>query len=122
MKPPHLLPRFVPYKLVLQEVAYQTVIKKVKDDLLKIRKLYGHHSFYTSTPTYSQTKNTPKKKWIYYYRTTSKKRGLGGIDPKKVIKEHFNKLGVPWEYTSEVWEEEEIHCNARTYDEVIFKR
>jgi hypothetical protein len=43
-------------------------------------------------------------------------------DPKMVVKEHFNKLGVPWEYTSKVWEEEEIHCNARTYDEVIFKR
>jgi hypothetical protein len=43
-------------------------------------------------------------------------------DLKKVVKEHFNKLGVPWEYTSEVWEEEEVHCNARNYDEVIFKR
>jgi hypothetical protein len=26
-------------------------------------------------------------------------------DPKKVVKEHFNKLGVSWEYTSKVWEE-----------------
>jgi hypothetical protein len=43
-------------------------------------------------------------------------------DPKKIVKEHFNKLGVPWEYTSEVWEEEEVHCGARTYDEVITRR
>jgi hypothetical protein len=43
-------------------------------------------------------------------------------DSKKVVKEHFNKLGVPWEYASEVWDEEEIHCNARAYDEVNFKR
>ena len=42
--------------------------------------------------------------------------------PKKVVKEHFNKLGVPWEYTSEVWEEEEIHCNARNYDEFVTSR
>jgi hypothetical protein len=41
-------------------------------------------------------------------------------DPKKVVKKHFNKLGVPWDYTSEVWEEEEIHCNTRTCDEVNF--
>jgi hypothetical protein len=26
-------------------------------------------------------------------------------DPKKVIEENFNKLGVPWEYTSKLWEE-----------------
>jgi hypothetical protein len=25
-------------------------------------------------------------------------------DPKEVIKEHFNKVGLPWEYTTKVWE------------------
>jgi hypothetical protein len=30
---------------------------------------------------------------------------LGRNDPKKPSKEHLNKLGVPWEYTSEVWDE-----------------
>jgi hypothetical protein len=55
---------------------------------------------------------------LYHFREERFRRH----DPKKVIKENFNKIGVPWEYTSEVWEEEEIHCNARNYDEVIFKR
>jgi len=43
-------------------------------------------------------------------------------DPKRVVKEHFNKVGLPWEYTTNVWEEEEVHRNARTYDKVSFKR
>jgi hypothetical protein len=42
--------------------------------------------------------------------------------PNGVIKEHFNKVGFPWEYIIEVLEEEEIHRNARNYDEVTFKR
>jgi hypothetical protein len=43
-------------------------------------------------------------------------------DLKKVIKEHFNNLGIPWVYTLEILEEEYIKCNTRNYDEVIFKR
>jgi hypothetical protein len=46
---------------------------------------------------------------------------LEGMTRRRFIKEHFNKLGVPWEYTLEVWEEEEVHCGVRNYDEVIFK-
>jgi hypothetical protein len=42
--------------------------------------------------------------------------------PKKVVKEHCNKYGIPWEYTSPIWEEEEIHCEEKTYDEVITRR
>jgi hypothetical protein len=33
-------------------------------------------------------------------------------DPKGVVKDHFNKMGLPWEYTTETWDEEEVHHNA----------
>jgi hypothetical protein len=42
--------------------------------------------------------------------------------PKGVVKEHLNKLGMPWEYKTYVWEEEEVHLNTITYDKVFFKR
>jgi hypothetical protein len=29
---------------------------------------------------------------------------------------------LPYEYTTKIWEEEEVHQNARTYDEVTSKR
>jgi hypothetical protein len=38
MKPPHLLPRFIPDKLVLQEVAYQTIIHGVEGMLYRSKK------------------------------------------------------------------------------------
>jgi hypothetical protein len=38
MKPPHLLPWFMPDKLVLQEVAYQTIIHGVGGILYRVRK------------------------------------------------------------------------------------
>jgi hypothetical protein len=43
-------------------------------------------------------------------------------DPKKVVKEHCSKYKHLWEYTLATWEEEEVHCGAQTYDEVIAKR
>ena len=41
-------------------------------------------------------------------------------DPKEVVKDHFNKMGLPWEYTTNIWDEEEVHQNACTYDDAIF--
>jgi len=44
-------------------------------------------------------------------------------DPKKVVKEHFTKLGISWEYTLATREiKEEVHCGSKTYDEFISKR
>jgi hypothetical protein len=43
-------------------------------------------------------------------------------DPKNIIEENFNIMRLPYEYTTEFWEEGEVHQNSRTYDEVIFNR
>jgi len=45
-----------------------------------------------------------------------------GDDPKGVLKDYFNKVCLPWEYTTYIWQEEEVHRGARSYDEVAFKR
>jgi hypothetical protein len=55
---------------------------------------------------------------LYHFREERFRRHK----PKGVVKGNFNKVGFPWEYTTNVWEEEEVHCSARTYDEVTFKR
>jgi hypothetical protein len=39
VKPPHMLPQFVPNKLVLQEVAYQTIIHRVMGMLYRLKKV-----------------------------------------------------------------------------------
>jgi hypothetical protein len=38
------------------------------------------------------------------------------------MRDQFNKISLPWEYTIEIWEEEEVHQNAWTYDKVIINR
>lgn len=30
-------------------------------------------------------------------------------DPKNIVRDHFDKIGLPWEYTTDIWEEEEVH-------------
>jgi hypothetical protein len=122
MKSPHLLPWFVLDRLVLQEVAYQTVIKGVGVIIYGDKKfIWPPLSLYIDTYFFSNTKHDQEEVAIlllYHFR----EERFMMHDPKNFIKEHFNKKGMPWEYTLEVWEEEEIHCDARNYDEVIFKR
>jgi hypothetical protein len=40
-------------------------------------------------------------------------------DPRNIVREHFNSVKIPYEYTINFWKEEEMHQNERTYDEVI---
>jgi hypothetical protein len=43
-------------------------------------------------------------------------------DPKGVIKYYCKKICLQWEYITEIWDEEEVHRNTRTYDDIIFNR
>jgi hypothetical protein len=71
-KAPHLLPRFVPDKLVLQEVAYQTMINGVRAMLYQDKK-----AILAPTPIMDRLllihkpPSKPKMKWIHYYHITS---------------------------------------------------
>jgi hypothetical protein len=53
MKPPHLLPWFIPEKLVLQEVAYQTIIRgmlyRSKKAIWPLLPLYIGKCFFENT-------------------------------------------------------------------------
>jgi hypothetical protein len=121
-KAPHLLPRFVPDKLVLQELAYQTIVHGVGAALYRNKK-----DIWPSLPL-----------WIGSYCFASLKQAQAEVDtllsygfgeecfrrhdPKKVVREHCIQNKYTWKYTSSFWEEEENHCGARTYDEVIARR
>jgi len=43
-------------------------------------------------------------------------------DPLDFINGHCINSTYRWDYTTEIWEEEEIHCCVRKYHDVIFKR
>jgi hypothetical protein len=120
-KSPCLLPQFVPYKIVLQEVAYQTVIHGVGGMLYRGKKeIWPRIPLYISVYSFSNTKKEEGEVNILFSYHFGEERSRRH-DPKGVIKEHFNKVEFPWEYTTEVWEEEEVHHSARNYNDFTFK-
>jgi hypothetical protein len=104
-KPPHLLPLFNPDKLVLQEVAYQTIIHGVRGILYRSKK-----SIWTPLPLYIDN---------YFFENT--KQALAEVDvllsyhsgeeillrhdSKNILKENFYSMRLSYEYTTEFWEE-----------------
>jgi hypothetical protein len=100
MKSPHLLPRFVPDKLVLLRSGLSNGDQWSRGMLYRDKKaIWPPLPLYIDTYLFSNTKKIQEEVDIllsYHFGEERFRRH----DPKKVIKEHFNKLGVPWEYTS----------------------
>ena len=99
MKPPHLLPRFVPDKLFLQEVAYQTIIHGVGGMLYRLKKgiwptlpLYIGNYFFVST---KQAQEEVDIFLSYHFGEEIFRRH----DPNNIIKENFHNMRLPYEYT-----------------------
>jgi hypothetical protein len=121
-KSPQLLLRFVPENLLLHEVAYQIMINGVGAFLYRdnksiwppLRLWIGSYSFMTIKQAWDEVNTL----LLYRFEEDTFRRH----DPKKVVRENCNKYSAPWENTSTTWEEEELHCRARTYDEVISKK
>jgi hypothetical protein len=122
MKPPHLLPQFIPENIVLQEVAYQTIIHGVRGMLYRSKKeIWPPLPLYIGNYFFENTKQAQVEVDIllsYHFGEERFRRH----DPKNIVKENFHRMRLPYEYTTEFWEEEEVHQNDKTYDEVIFNR
>jgi hypothetical protein len=122
MKPPHLLPRFVPNKLVFEEVAYQTIIHGVVGMLYRSKKeIFPPLPLYIGNYFFENTKQSQSEVDIllsYHFGEEIFMRH----DPQNIVKDHFNSMRLLHEYTIEFWEEEEVHQNSKTYDEFIFNR
>jgi hypothetical protein len=110
-KSPHLLQRFVPDRLVLHDIAYQTVIHGVGQHSTKIRRPYGPLYHYGSDHTPFEA--SIKLKWRYTccYESTWEEI-FRRHDTKEVVKEYCSKHKHSWEDTSTTWEEEEVHCSS----------
>jgi len=122
MKPPHLLPRLVHDKKILQEVAYKTIIHGVGGMLYRSKKaIWPPLPLYIGNYLFENTKHAQTKVDIllsYHFREERFKTH----DPKNIFKENFNSMRLPYEYTTEFWKEEEVHQNSKTYNELIFNK
>jgi hypothetical protein len=74
MNLPHLLPKFVPKSLFLQEVVYQTIIHGLGGMLYRLKKVIWPHYLYMSETISSRIPNKPKQRWKYYFPITLEKR------------------------------------------------
>jgi hypothetical protein len=85
-KAPHLLPRFVLDKLVLQEVSYQTMIHGVRTNSLSGQEGYMASASIMDWFILIQPPSRLRMKWIHYYRTTSGKKDSEGMIPRRLSK------------------------------------
>jgi hypothetical protein len=116
---PHLLPMYVPDRLVVGEICYQTILQGYNATLVKYKKRefipYGFHiGFY-----------------MLKYTTQAKKEGLSQLefqfqiglfrkhDPKGLVLKHASQVSSSWPYTHDRFEDEIFTENAQNWDEVM---
>ena len=100
-KAPHWLPYFIPDKLLLQEIEYQTHINGVSSSLIKSRK-GAWPPFPLSTKVcqmenIKQTKEEVNILSFFKFREVNFRRH----DPKGLLKKHVKKISFTWPYTHE---------------------
>jgi hypothetical protein len=122
-KAPHFLPKFIPDKLVLQEISYQTVVHGVGATLYRDKKaIWPPLPLWVGSYSFKDVKEAQDEVDIltsFHFREEIFWRH----DPLNIVKEHCISHRYRWEYKTDVWEEEEITLShVRTYHDVIFKR
>jgi hypothetical protein len=119
---PHIFPKFVPDKLVLQEVAYHTLVHGVGASLSKYKKLpWPPLPFYVGSYSFKNSKETHVE--VEALETFHFGEGIfHRYDPWKVVSQHCKLCKHKWPYESETWRDEDIYKNAHNYDEVILRR
>jgi hypothetical protein len=102
MKSPYLLPRFVPDKLVLQEVAYQTIIHGVGGMLYRFKKaICSPLPLYVGNYLFENTKQVQVEVDMllsYHFGEERFRRH----NPRNIVREHFNNVRLPYEYTTKI--------------------
>jgi hypothetical protein len=106
---PHLLPKFVPNRLVLREITYQTILHGFNASLIKDKlKNFIHYSLLIRNYSIiNSTFSIMESQAILEYRFT--KGIFKRHDPKGMIGKHVIQLGISWPYACERWEEEEVN-------------
>jgi hypothetical protein len=122
MKPLHLIPQFILDKLVLQEVSYKAIIHGFGGMLYRSKKaIWPPLPLYIGKYFFQNTKQAQTKVDVLLYYKFGEAR-FRRHDPKNIVKDHFNRMRLSYEYTIEFLEEQVVHQNSKTCDEFIFKR
>jgi hypothetical protein len=92
MKPPHLVPWFIPDKLVLQEVAYQTIIHGVGGTLYRsMKEIWPPLPLYIGTYFFENTKQVEAEVDVFLSYHFGEEI-FRSHDPKNIAKENFHSM------------------------------
>jgi hypothetical protein len=119
MKSPHILPKFIFDRLVLQEISYQTMIHGVGPCLYRDKKeIWAPFSLWVGSYSLKEIKESQAKMNTLAYFHFEEERSFKH-DPSDLYSYNYKYM---WTYESKTWEEEEVHHTKSTYDELFFIR
>jgi hypothetical protein len=118
-KYPHLLPRIVPNKLVIKEVAYQSILHGFNSSSNKgWKKCCSSYPLHIEMYKLSNCNYARMEARAILEFNFSEERFMGHY-PNEVISSHSSQIKYMWPYTNEKCEEEQIKSKTISYGEVL---
>jgi hypothetical protein len=116
---PHLLPAYVPDRLVLGEICYQTILQGFNASLVKDKKrAFIPYRFYVGYHFIKDTTQARKEAQIQveyrFYMGRYRKH-----DPKNLVAQHASQVVSHWSYAHDSFEDEIFTENALDWEEVL---
>jgi hypothetical protein len=117
---PHLLPIYVPNKLVLSEIAYQTILQGFNSLLVKDvkKKLFIPYNFYVGYYKNFQILIMLSKKGNLMLEFIFQQGQFRRHDPQGLVPKYCNYISWPWHYTHEICDDELIYQDIDSWNEV----
>jgi hypothetical protein len=115
---PHLLPAYVPDRMALGEICYQTILQGFNASLVKDKKMvfipYGFQLEYYFVKDTTQIRQVGLNQEFRFETGRYYKH-----NPKKMVEKHAEQVIVYWPYVHDKFEDEVFTENAHNWDEVL---
>jgi hypothetical protein len=115
---PHLLPVYVPDRLVLGEIYYQTILQRYNATLVKEKKWafkpYGFHIGFHMVKDIVHAKQEGLSQLELWFQTGH----FCKHDPKGLVLKHASQVSSCWPYAHDQFEDEIFTENAQDWNEV----
>jgi hypothetical protein len=119
---PHLLPIYVPNRVVLGKIFYQTILQGYNATLVKDKKRdfipYGFHIGFYMVKYTAHAKQKGISQLEFRFQTGQ----FHKHDPKGLVLQHASQVSSCWSYAHDWFEDDIFTKNAQYWDEVASRR
>jgi hypothetical protein len=119
---PHLLPIYVPDRLVLGEICYQTILQGYNATLVKDKKWdfipYGFHIGFCMVKDTTHAKQLRLGQLEFRFQTGRFRKH----DPKGLVLQHASQVSSCWPYAHDQFEDEIFTENAQDWNVVASRK